>query len=41
MLIDQDANDRNAVVNRRAADIDVSNGVIHGIDRVMRPIDLP
>ncbi len=41
MLIDQDPNDANAVVNRRVADIDASNGVIHAVSRVMRPIDLP
>jgi uncharacterized surface protein with fasciclin (FAS1) repeats len=40
-LRDQDHDDLNAKLKLNALDIDASNGVVHVIDRVMRPIDLP
>jgi uncharacterized surface protein with fasciclin (FAS1) repeats len=40
-LRDQDHDDLNAKLKLSALDIDASNGVVHVIDRVMRPIDLP
>jgi uncharacterized surface protein with fasciclin (FAS1) repeats len=40
-LRDQDHDDLNAKLKLNALDIDASNGVVHLIDRVMRPIDLP
>jgi uncharacterized surface protein with fasciclin (FAS1) repeats len=40
-LRDQDHDDLNAKLVLNALDIDASNGVVHLIDRVLRPIDLP
>lgn len=40
-LRDQDHDDLNAKLKLSALDIDASNGVVHVINRVMRPIDLP
>jgi uncharacterized surface protein with fasciclin (FAS1) repeats len=40
-LRDQDPNDANAALRLNRLDIQASNGVIHVITRVMRPIDLP
>lgn len=39
-LVDNDPDARNPKFVKGAIDIDVSNGVIHVIDRVLRPIDL-
>ena len=39
-LVDNDPDARNPKFVRGAIDIQVSNGVIHVIDRVLRPIDL-
>ena len=38
---DLDTNDRDAFVPRWAADIETSQGFIHPVTRVLRPIDLP
>ena len=40
-LRDQDPDDLNAKLKLSALDIEASNGVVHVVNRVMRPIDLP
>lgn len=40
-LIDADTNDRNPIVVRPNLGGEASNGYAHGINRVLRPIDLP
>ncbi|NND03152.1 MAG: fasciclin domain-containing protein [Acidimicrobiia bacterium] len=40
-LVDNDTNDRNPIVVRPNLGGEASNGYAHGINRVLRPIDLP
>ncbi len=40
-LVDADTNDRDPIVIRPNIGGEASNGFAHGIDRVLRPIDLP
>ena len=39
-LVDADPDNRDARLNNFGLDIDATNGVIHTIDRVLRPVDL-
>jgi uncharacterized surface protein with fasciclin (FAS1) repeats len=40
-FVDNDPDARNPKLVKGLFDIEVDNGIIHGIDRVLRPIDLP
>jgi hypothetical protein len=40
VLADNDRNDRNPRLIRSKLDIQASNGIAHGISRVLRPVDL-
>jgi uncharacterized surface protein with fasciclin (FAS1) repeats len=39
-LVDQDPNDRNAQLVPTMLDIQTGNGVVHVINRVLRPVNL-
>lgn len=40
LLVDQDPNDLDPFLNPRQLDIQASNGIAHGINKVLRPVDL-